>query len=305
MDLVYIHIGNKPVPLYFWDSIKQSRRFYNGNIYVILQEKELKELFSVKSLKYNLIGIKAEELDSESNQEFSRLYSFMNNRDMLGDFWFVTAQRFFLLETFIKKYNKENIIHLEYDNLLYVDLNQYENIFKNYYKNSIAIGPLSDSGDSAGIIYIDNFESIKFINNKILEYLKTYIDKSNLLTEMMMLKYYADKFPDKIKYYPVLPFDEKYSNNVEYFNSIFDPATWGQFIGGRNKPIMGGHENPGKDSICLNHRIGQELNKETVKIIWEYDFEYRKCPFVVDINTNKKWKLNNLHIHSKELSKYV
>jgi hypothetical protein len=299
VDLVYIHIGKKSVPLYFWETIKQTRRFYNGNIYVILQEKEMSELY------YNVIGIKAEDLDSRDNQEFSRLYSFMNDRDVLGDFWFVTAQRFFLLETFMRKYNKRNIIHLEYDNIVYTDLNQYENVFKEHYKNSVAIGPVSDTHDSAGFIYIDNCDNLKFINERMLEYLRTYTNKDELLTEMIMLKYYANKFPTIIKYYPVLPFDEKYSNNIEYFNSIFDPATWGQFIGGRNKPIMGGHENPGKKSVSLDHRIGKELLNDTVKIVWEYDSKYRKCPFVVDINTNTKWKLNNLHIHSKELSKYV
>lgn len=298
MDLVYIHIGKKPIPGYFWDSVKQTRRFYDGNIFVILQEKELSDLY------YNVIGIKAEDLNSESGNDFSHLYSFMNNRDKLGDFWFVTAQRFFLLETFMRKYNKENIIHLEYDNLLYEDLRKYETIFKEQYKNSIAVGQVSNSHSSAGIMYIDTYKDLEFVNNNILEYLKSYNKKEELLTEMVMLKYYSDKFPNRIKYYPIIPNSEKYSVNIDLFNSIFDPASWGQYVGGFNTPFMGGHKNPGKESIIKDHIIGKELLDDNVKIVWEYDSKYRKCPFVLDIN-NHKWKLNNLHIHSKELNKYV
>lgn len=295
MEYVYIHIGKKPIPNYFWQSVKQTRNFYDGNIYAIVQEKELSKL------EYGVIGVAAEELLNERCEEFSNLYSFMNNKDMLGDFWFVTAQRLFFLENFMKRYDKKNIIHLEYDNILYEDLNIYDNIFKEIYKDSVVVGLVSDDSASAGLIYVDKHGDIEFLNNAVINILKN--NNKKFITEMTMLKFCLDNFPDKIKTYPTLPYGEKYSNNICLFNSIFDPATWGQYVGGINTPFRGGHKPSGKESICLNHEIGKDLASEKCDVVWENN-KFGKVPFVRYTN-GEKWKLNNLHIHSKELHKYV
>ncbi len=48
-------------------------------------------------------------------------------------FWRYTSERFLYLNDFINQFQLNNVFHLEYDNMLYVDLEELLPIFENKY----------------------------------------------------------------------------------------------------------------------------------------------------------------------------
>ena len=130
--------------------------------------------------------------------------------------------------------------------------------------------------------------------------------------DMQLLSKYKQEYPSMIKSLPII-FPEYTNDNIlesdkygkskdpemfykEYhkFESIFDAAAIGQYIGGcdpKNKTSGEGFIN----ETCI-------FDCQKLNINWEYDSERRTIP-VAEFNNNK-YVINNLHIHSKNLSKF-
>jgi hypothetical protein len=83
---------------------------------------------------------------------------------------------------------------------------------------------------------------------------------------------------------PSLPFTEL-SNHYNEFNFLFDPASYGQFLGGTNNGHKKGYFEP-------SHYIGRMISTEKIEVI------YKKQPFV--LYKNEKYPIYNLHIHNKK-----
>jgi hypothetical protein len=85
-----------------------------------------------------------------------------------------------------------------------------------------------------------------------------------------------------------------YSNHFEQFQSIFDAAAFGQYLGGQD-PI---HQNSGPGFInesCV-------FNPARFSIQWEKDAQGRWIPMAAFQETT--FPINNLHIHSKRLGAF-
>ena len=85
-----------------------------------------------------------------------------------------------------------------------------------------------------------------------------------------------------------------YCNNATFFNSLFDANLHGAYLGGVSPAykIAG----PGfLDEYCV-------INASKIQYIWEKDAQGRKVPFAH--YKNRKYRLNNLHIHSKKLNEF-
>jgi hypothetical protein len=120
--------------------------------------------------------------------------------------------------------------------------------------------------------------------------------KVDMINEMSLLYIYSLHFNEKyLDFFPILPVG-KYSKNLEVFNSIFDPASYGQFVGGT--PKAAGGALPG--FLDNNHFIGNEMikNRDKYAVIWDDDIPYLKY-------VNTLYRINNLHIHSKLLEDFV
>jgi len=90
-----------------------------------------------------------------------------------------------------------------------------------------------------------------------------------------------------------MPFGE-FSENLEVFNSLFDPASYGQLVGGTQS------EGPGAKP--QDHYIGRWLiANPQYSVIWKEENRL-KIPY---LNYGSGIKINNLHIHSKNLHKYM
>jgi hypothetical protein len=88
---------------------------------------------------------------------------------------------------------------------------------------------------------------------------------------------------------------EFYSRNFNLFQSVFDAAALGQYLGGID-PFYHGPSLPGFiNESCL-------FNPSAMTYTWERDEEGRLVPYATF--KNETYKINNLHIHCKDLKRF-
>lgn len=295
MNIVLVHINCDDkdlycipeLPSYIDDCVKQIRVFNDCNLYLVT-DANVDSNF-IKKYNINIIDISNIKLD-----KLNKFYSFFNR----GSFWAVAVARFYYIEWLMKEYNIEDVIHIENDVLLYHNVNSYQNIFKNM---AITIG--GDGKCMTGYFYIKSYKSIKHMNNFFIEIYETnnlqqLIGKFNIksmINEMVLLYLYSKEYGKKfLDYFPILPYGE-HSYNYNHFKSVFDPASYGQYVGGSRT------EGPGVKPS--DHYIGQEfINNSTYDVKFEYINNLKVPYFYYD---NNRVFINNLHIHSKKLNKYL
>lgn len=275
MNFVYVHIGDK-FPDYHYVSLKQTQKYFNGKVYDIFG-KEANDLLS----------------RNENNKEFEKV-NFLNKYG-LGNFWSVTFQRMFVIEQLMKENNLEDVIHIENDVLIYENPEKYLDFFEDKFKklNLVAINTLTENHSTFANVYIPNYKSLEKLNGKLIELLSLGEEKlielsgETMINEMVLLRMIYKLGFDLIK-------EEVFVNYLPYLPNelgiVWDSASYGQYLGGT--PF----HSPG--FIDDRHFIGQYIKEKNVKIIWE-----NQETFIDD--SENKYKLANLHIHSKNLKAFV
>ena len=241
--------------------------------------------------KYNIISLNKDAFYSNKVKEFEMLYNRKSE-----DFWTITATRLIYIENFLISYKLKNVYHFENDVLLYYNLKEHHATFRRLYDH-LAITTGGSDKSMTGFLFIKDGDALSQMTQHFIDLLKIYgisgLKKKyhmDMVNEMTLMKIYTDA-----KYLPILPFGD-YSENYMAFDSIFDPASWGQFVGGTMDGIPGAKPQ--------DHYIGQLLDKNPdYSVVWGIDDENRKIPYF-KYNGNEV-KINNLHIHSKNLSLYM
>jgi hypothetical protein len=203
-----------------------------------------------------------------------------------GDFWTVTTERFYYIEHFLKERNLVDMVHFENDVLLYTNLDDLLNIKE----LDFCVTNGGDDRMMTGFMYCKNHS---LFSDFVSSFKDTKLGINN--NDMFILKSYYNK--GKINTIPILPNGE-HSKNIELFdNSIFDCASWGQYLGGT-------YANPNHQKFTdPKHYIGASIIKGEVDAYFK-DINGHKIPYCIDKKTNKEYKINNLHIHSKKLNLY-
>lgn len=292
MDLVLFHSGNV-LPKYLEACFKQIRIF-NPDITIHFLTNNI-HLASELFPRYKITPHEIESLYNAKIKRFETLYG----RERYN-FWTITATRLFYLETFLKRNNLENVYFFENDVMLYYDLNEHHDKFLNLYDN-IAITVGGDDKIMTGFSFIKSYKPLEKMTNYFISLIEEYgllgiknnfkVDMVNEMTLMRLYSYYSSN----IDFLPIMPFG-KYLSIYNEFKSIFDPASYGQFVGGTPESE--------KSIKPDDHYIGKMLQEhEDYKVVFEIDELRRFVPFFV-YNGNHV-KINNLHIHSKKLHKYL
>jgi len=288
------HSG-KELPVFLEDCFKQFRRFNpTMNIYFLTDHQYLGDpVFS----RYEVDVRNKDDYYSNDIKHFEVLYGRGQN-----DFWTITTTRLFYISNFLNKEGLLDMIHLENDVLIYEDLSKYEHTFQRLYKD-LAITVGGPDKCMTGFLFIKHPQALSHMVNFFMTLLKTSRLKdirqqynTDMVNEMTLMRAYSKDWPDKMKFLPILPFGE-FSVNYDQFNSIFDPASWGQFVGGTTDGIPGAKPD--------DHYIGQLLTEHPeYDVIWKQGIPYFRY-------VDKYWtngtdiRINNLHIHSKNLNKYM
>jgi hypothetical protein len=279
MNIVLVCINN--FQEYILDNIQQLINLNHENIYVLTNERFC-NLFDNFSEKIKLIAI--ETLNDSYN-----FYSRTNlDKGFRNGFWSLTSLRFFYIYEFMKKYDVKDVIHLENDVLIYYNCNEILNFFD---KNYIYLPFDTFKRNIASIMYIPNCNVFKNVLDK-------YDFTKNDMENFAYIKFNTGL----IQNMPIFPVnfvtskEELFvSQNFNTFNFIFDAAAIGQFLGGVDPKNI-----PGDTSGFVNETCVIKYNK--YNFIWEIENNIKK-PYLV---INKlKFPIFNLHIHSKNLLKFM
>lgn len=275
--VILVHTGTV-FPSHINDCIKNTLMF-NIDLHLILS-KELHSNVEYKDIKL----INAEDYEDDNYQTYKILNHDINYKD---NFWQRASTRFFILNKYVNTNNVENFFHIENDVLIFSDLiSENETLKKMDHNMHIVID--SDTRSIPSIIW--------FRNKEILNSLSTFIYSNNSNNDMRNIFLFYLNNKDKVSNFPILPTNLNlryqsnlnYSNNYDKFNSIFDGAAIGQYLGGIDNTD--------------DNTIGY-ISPDCIFDVSNFQYEwYGNIPYMVF--DNKKIKINNLHIHSKKLKKF-
>ncbi len=272
-------------------------------------------------IKYTLNTIKSVDQNSDiyflsnrknnfknlNNLSFSDFPSLNEKRDFLIDYYketpyskekyplfFTSVLRIYALYEISNKLKIESFIHFDNDVLIY---KSFDELNKNnlFIKDRINITKTNFNDLIFGYSYFPNHTLInKLINEfdivlKNIDFYTKHYGKGSPLHEMRMLNIVKESNEDIFNILPSLP----YSSDK---NIIFDPASYGQFFNGMHH--RRGNYIFKRRWVNTKDIVGREIKSKRIKP------KFLNSSPVVQYK-NKNVSLSNLHIHSKNLNKFL
>lgn len=288
MNIVLIHIG-KELPDHFWTAVEQVRRFFCGNIHVVIPDSQ------VSSNEIKRIGVHPYPYERFLKNP---LYKRFMSACTLQGFWNVTMGRLIILQLLMMEKFLLDVVHIENDVLIYADPNKYLSAFRQCAGDSVLLCPVGYNHASAAYMYVRTFTALNKLNTLLINYFERgaqFIEKNIGLdvNEMTMIAVFERTKSNIIKYLPTMP-EGPGSKNYRMFNSVFDGASAGQYIGGTQSDPPGWAGN--------HHYLGVDLKARKYSFQWKKENNIR-IPFLVQ--GKKTFRVNNLHIHCKRLKEFI
>jgi hypothetical protein len=299
MNLAYAFIG--PLPSYSVDTVEQARKFFHGPIYFIVSDYQSQYIPILESKYYVNIVRYDSVIDNDFNTLIKETYSKFAIVDRLygrEKLFIYSFERFYILHSLMRQRGLIDVFFLELDNLIYDDPIKWLSSFQ---KKDMAYMYEQHDRCSSGICYIKNASILQEFMQSSSNYIRT---DTGFIHEMGALFHFWESAKDKVQFLPThwspehavvarsVPV-ETYEN-YEVYKTLFDGAGLGIFIGGMDPYHTGGRIEKWKHRPCL---YDIDYTKYTYE--WRKDEEGRNIPYVF---TGVEWiRINNLHIHSKDL----
>jgi hypothetical protein len=301
INIAYSFVG--VLPEYILDTVHQSRLFFSGNIYLIVSDL-CSPYISVLKEKYGVIIIPHFEIMNHSffslvDGNFSKFH-ILPGLKTRAELFVRSLERFFLIKNAMEKYNIENCFFMELDNLIYDEPTKWLSQFS---KNELCYMFDNDDRCSSGIMYIKSYQSLEELLDYIFEFVKSYKEDDNnkhWLSEMIILYKYFQKVQNSstVQLLPIFWKEEPdplaNANFSQYQDTIFDAAALGIMLFGFDPST-----NPNGEIIKGKASNFSKINYTLYETKFEMNENGLKIPYIF---TGEKWlKINNLHIHSKNL----
>lgn len=286
MEIILVHCG-KEVP-YYLDICVNRIRGFTGTTPTLICSKECRvpsdpDRIDIESLE-----------DDDRLQEFSKLSWYKAwgrpNTTFPSPDGFVemTSKRIHLLDAYVRINNKTNVWHMEYDNILFADINTYAKALL-LSQEKLMCCDMGPQYVVFNMVYVPNKLSLTtlcdflLLNMRLGEPAIKAKYGMEMVQEMSLIKSYQNETKN-IDFLPSLPHDNH--------DLIFDPASYGQFFFGTNN----GH-GPGFIDTA-NHDIGKLIQVGAISPVVK-----NGLPYVEHRKTGKLFKLLNLHMHNKNAIK--
>lgn len=300
--IVFVHIGTREREFsYLPVAIKQAHLF-NPRIPIILlaNESTLHRFSTEGTLPDDTIMISCESVPkTEEHLRFIKEW-----RHSGGLFWLYTSERFLYLHDLIAYLHLNDVFHLENDVMLYAELENLLPIFHDCY-SGIAATFDNDQRCIPGFVYIPSAQNSQSLAScfcrlachglndmQIFAHFKLENSKKEIDHLPIIMPEYAQKHELISPSGHTVRHADSYYQNIHAFASIFDAAALGQYLGGIDNGGVPGFIN---ESCIFNPSL---LNYE-----WQFDFSGRRVPYA--IYEGVKYRINNLHIHSKQLKQFA
>jgi hypothetical protein len=281
MSIILYHT-NTPIPNHLKDCITKIKQYSNIPIYLLTDSS------------YERDGVVTINTNNYSEFRWLKDLNYFNKDDHM---WRGSSFRLFYIKRLMEEKNLSNVLTFDNDVLLYENPEKIIELMSSKY-SGFAITAHSHDEVVMGMTFIKDVQAITEVTNLFKqEYAlppQTLKNKyQGYPTEMRILGVYSG-----CQLLPILPTGistERYTNNFNHFNSVFDPSSYGQYIGGL-PAIHDPQSKPGWFSV--GQEIGKKLKENSIQVIME-----NNNPFV--IYNGNKIKINNLHIHSKLTGKFI
>ena len=264
------------LPEYYLKTIEYNLQHFDG-AYLILQNEEIELIKNRVPAKVKLISIEDEIEHLEEYKVATQIIESLWPRYKTEVFLYHAFLRLIMLCAYVYRANLTDTVHIEADNIIYNGIDFSHIISPGGY----GFGAVGQTIAAPGVLYFNDGKSAYNLLFKIVK----------LLYKGLYFEYITDmNFLDLIRLYkkdhsilPSLPVGE-FSENLDKFKCLFDPASYGQYLGGTNN----GHP---EKHIELRHYIGPFLSNNIIQVGFD------KKPFV--LYDGKHIPLFNLHMHNK------
>ncbi len=265
--------------------------------------------YSDISDKIQLNMIDCDELDDMNYNNTSRM-----DKKFRNGFWHLCKLRLVYLYAYMNKYNLNNIIHIENDVLIYTDLytminTLVENINTKLGKrDKIKKFPnkllLPFDCKTRAIISIMFIPTIEILHNILVKTLNTQLNDMEIIPSLFNEN---ETYRRMIGLLPIAPVDflkllnggnNFLNRKCEYetdYNDIYDAAAIGQYLGGVDPRNISGDTRGFINETCI-------VKYNLLKFKW---FKYGGLYKPWMIYNSRLFTINNLHIHCKNLKKYM
>ncbi len=337
LPVVHIHLG-PALPPYFWETVRQTRRFHSGPLFCVIPRGAMGagELAALSAE-----GIVNTRWDGASAVRRLRGLSWLDDLYGANGFWHHTLERLFVLAELMRDKGVPRVLHVENDVTIYFDPAQMAGTMEKCFGEACAVAPLGPGeGCTAAILYAGSRGALDAVCGAILQLLPLgewklrSMLRAGMVNESTLLGIVQRQEPALLGSFPILPSAPRWpamiprrwprpaarllevldrvapriarelpphglSNGLQEFASLFDGASWGQYAGG----TPNGHP-PGV--AFRHHWAGPDLLNGRFRLEWRTDDCRRAYPAVIDqCDGGREWKLNNLHVHCKRIQDFV
>jgi len=305
--IVFIHVG-PTLPPYTHLAVAQARLFNRCPIYLIANAAALNAFSLPADLNVTLVSCESLGL-SERHREFHAKSTL--DKSYREGFWTYTTERFFYFQTFMARYGLMRVLHLENDNLLYLDLETILPIFDANFPN---LAGTFDNDYRCVPAFVWAHDAASF--DPLLAFINDAFAKTTeRLNDMVFLgefgytvgPRYFGSLPIVTRDYPrplastgghatAMPL--RYSYLIEELGAIFDANALGQYLGGIDPRNANGRNTVGFiNESCL-------FDPSVYTYLWQTDDHGRRVPWVRSPAGNM-CRIANLHIQSKNLTPFL
>ena len=218
----------------------------------------------------------------------------LKNNDMFENpLWLTSLERIFYIENYLKDTNINEFVHFDNDVVLFESFEAIKNN-STFNEQGFHLTPLNIENMVFGYSYMNSKQDFSKVSSKAKEIIKNYKHYSNKfnqnkpLNEMKIMSIINRTDKDLIKSLDILPYGDK--------KLIFDPASYGQYLGGTHRKPKTFFRN---NFATQAHYVGAELISRRISV------KFKKNIPIVTSELGDVSKLINLHIHSKNLKKFL
>jgi len=286
--VLLVHSGNL-FPEYINDCISQLVK-YNFEVHLVISDEFIQSITN-KNIYLSPISDYIDDM-------YENYVTPHPDKWFRDNYWQRVHTRFFIISSYCKRNKLEKFFHIENDVLVYSDFVDITNkLVENGCEMSVIID--AENRGCPGLIYFKDSDAANRLSDHLFNN-KSWNDMENLYL-------YFNSNRDTVINFPIINTDHNtklinsygvgesgninYSNMFDIYESIFDGASIGQYLGGYDPYVK-----PGNTDGYLNEY--SVLNPSNFKYEWVDGIPYL-------ISNDKKIKINNLHIHSKNLKRFI
>jgi hypothetical protein len=279
------------IPDYYLKTIQHNSKKFKKS-YFLTENSQIKTIKKQLTDISNLIDIVPVEDLICNTDEFKETISVLDTlwpRYRYDTFWFVTFIRSILLGIFINEQKLKNTIHVEADNLIFAE--SLKSLFELLESGEFAYSNEAPYASALALMaFKDEISGQNFVKHHITllkkgdQTLNPYVGHFyGHVTDMAFIDliYRAKK---NYRMLPCLPYGP-FSENFDKLQCVFDPISYGQFLGGTNQGASAGYTE-------YRHYVGKEIIENKIKVFFD------KKPFIQ--YNNKLIPIFNLHLHNKK-----